>query len=275
MKQIFPALCTFIFFPIAASAQASDSLQKPQLKLSLNYHSDLNYYGRTDSLKSTGFFPLAELWITPKFYINAAPVFVSNKLQAFDYAGTVATIGYQAITAEWLSNVYVMKPFYEPTTSLVQSALQAQAGFLFTRLNKILNITAGADVKWSNQLDVGATAGVDHIFRMERGKAAVVVDPSAYVYAGTQRFSKTYLVKKKGGLLQAPSQHQVTESSTAFHILAYEFSMPIVYARGKWQVLLTPSYVIPQHLLQMEGRPDLSEQGQNLFYTTLALKHTF
>lgn len=278
MKQIPATLCLFLFFHIAACAQAQPDSQmeaKPQFKLSVNYNSNLNYYGRTDSLKSAGFFPLAELWMTPKFYVNVAPVFVHNSQQAFDYAGTVTTLGYQKITSKWLSNLYVLKPFYKSNATLVQSALKAQGGASFTRLNNLLNLTFGADVKWSNQWDLGATAGLDHIFRFEKNNAVIVLDPSVNAYAGSQQFSKTYTVKKKGGLLRPPTQQQVTETSSAFNILAYEASMPLIYTQGNWQVLVTPSYIMPKHLLQVSGRPDLSEQGQNMVYTTITLKHTF
>jgi hypothetical protein len=275
MKRIVFLALTFSITHIALAQTDSAASKKPQFKLSLNYNSGLNYYGRTDSLKSSGFFPLAELWLTPTFYINAAPVFIFNSKQTFAYAGTITTMGFQKMTPKWFRNFYVLKPFYQQNTTLVQSALQAQAGFSLTRLNKIVNMTAGADTKWSNKLDIGASAGVDHIFRFEKRNHVLVIDPSANAYAGTQQVSKTYMVKKKGGLLQLPSRQEITETSNTFNILAYEFSMPVIYARGKWQVLATPSYVMPKHLLQVAGRPDLSEQGQNLFYGTLALKHTF
>lgn len=277
MKRIFSLILTFSIAHMASAQTQEDSTasKKPQFKLSVNYNSGLNYYGRTDSLKSSGFFPLAELWLTPTFYINAAPVFIHNSNQPFDYAGTVTTVGFQKITSRWFRNFYVLKPFYERNSTLVQSALQAQSGFSLTRLNKILNLTAGADVKWSDKLDVGTTAGIDHIFRMEKNKTVLVIDPSAVANAGTQQFSQTYTVKKKGGLLLPPSREEVTKTSSAFNILSYEFSMPIIYVRGKWQVIATPAYVMPKHLLQVAGRPDLSEQGQNMFYATVALKHTF
>ena len=80
----------------------SDSTGKSKIKfkLSANYNSNLNYYGRTDSLKSSGFFPMAELWFNDNFYFNVAPVFVHNASTQFDYAGTVATIGYQFFSTE-------------------------------------------------------------------------------------------------------------------------------------------------------------------------------
>src|SRR5437763_11092429 len=106
MKHTKPFCIIALLFLSVSFVQAqtdNTAATKPnaQFKLSLNYNSGLNHHGRTDSLKSTGFYPLAELWFTPKFYINAAPVFVHNKLQSFDYAGTVAAIGYQNVRKKW------------------------------------------------------------------------------------------------------------------------------------------------------------------------------
>src|SRR5687767_12772774 len=126
MKQI-QRLLTGLFFCCLlqpAMAQSDSTTAKPQFKLSLNYNTNLNYFGRTDSLKSSGVFPLAEVWLTPKFYINAAPIFVNNALQKMDYAGTVATIGYQYIDPKWITSLYVTKPFYKESSELVQSALK-------------------------------------------------------------------------------------------------------------------------------------------------------
>jgi hypothetical protein len=247
--------------------------QKPQFKLSLNYNSGLNYYGRTDSLKSSGVFPLAEFWITPEFYVNAAPIFVNNKLQSFDYAGTVASIGYQHVSEKWITGLYALKPFYESSSDLVQSSLKAQAGVNVSRLNKILNLNVGGDVKFSDKVDFGASAGIDHLIRIQnKDNSVLVFDPSFYVYMGTQQFSSTY-TKKNANPLLPPVQEQVTE--TKFNVLSYEASLPIVFAKGKWMVLATPSYVLPQNLITVKNRPDLSEKGENMFYTTLGIKYSF
>jgi hypothetical protein len=236
----------------------------------------LNYYGRTDSLKSTGVFPLAELWLSKDVYINAAPVFVNNAIQAMDYSGTVTSIGYLHTTDKWISNLYFLKPFYKQSSQLVQSALKAQAGMSFSKLNKVINFSFGSDVKLSDKIDFGATAGIDHLIKKQLGNQSVlVIDPSAYAYAGTQNFTNTYYKKKAGFLFLPGNSEQVSESVTKFNILAYEFSVPVVYARGKWMALLTPSYILPQNLVTISGRPDLSEKGQEMFYATIGLKHTF
>ncbi len=104
-----------------------------------------------------------------------------------------------------------------------------------------------------------------HIFIIhETGSPiAFALDPSAYLYAGTQNFSKTFLQQKD--VLGIPvSQQQVTENVNSFNILAYEFSMPMVFVAGKFNASVTPSYVMPQHLLQ-------GENGMNLFYVTVGI----
>src|SRR6478672_1370008 len=273
MKKIFFLLAT----TISIYSQAQDStVRRVQLKLSLNYNSNLNYFGRTDSLKSTGFFPLAEVWLGEKFYVNAAPVFVNNSMQKMEYAGTITTVGYQKTSEKWMTNLFVLKPFYTAGSQLVQSALKSQAGFSVSALNKIMNLTLVGDVKFSDKTDFGATAGVDHIIRKENNNGGVIViDPSFYAYAGTQNFTNTYN-KKKGGLPLLPgSNTQVTEQVQQFNILAYEASIPFIYAKNKWMFLATPSYILPQNLIKVAGRPDLSERGENMFYITLGLKRTF
>lgn len=264
-----------IIISIYSNAQTSDSTQPEgiKFKLSINYNSGLNYYGRTDSLKSTGVFPLAEVWFTPKFYINAAPVFVNNKLQTMQYAGSVASIGYLNVTNKWISNLYLLKPFYKENSELVQSALKAQAGASFTALNKALNFSFGGDIKYSDQFDFGAMAGVDHIFRLQnKDNSVLVFDPSFTVNGGTQNFSKTYR-KKTGGLF--PLEQQMTETYQQFNLLSLEASIPIIFSKNKLQVIATPAYVLPKNLVKIEGRRDLTEIGENMFYTTLALKYTF
>jgi hypothetical protein len=278
MKKIAGISIVLSLFVSQFAIAQSDSIQKqkPKFKLSINYNSGLNYYGRTDSLKSTGVFPMAELWLSKDVYVNAAPVFVNNSVQSFAYAGTVTSLGYLHTTDKWITNLYLLKPFYKQNSQLVQSALKAQTGLSFTRLNKLLNFTLGGDVKYSDKMDFGATAGVDHIIKKQfQDKSVLVIDPSFYTYAGTQNFTNTYYKKKAGFLFLPGNTEQINENVTQFNVLAYEFSMPVIYVKGKWMILITPSYILPQNLVTIANRPDLSEKGQNMFYATTGLKYAF
>ena len=224
------------YFLTAQTEQAAEK-KKTEFKISANYNTGLNYYGRVDSLHSSGFFPLAELWFNESFYINAAPVFVNNAASSFQYAGTIASVGYQFKSNDkWLGNIYLVKPFYQESSELVQSALKAQTGMTLTCLNKILNVTGGADVKFSDKTDYGFAAGLDHIFRYQvNDKSVLVIDPSVYINAGTQQFTKSYLKRTSGFLFFPGNEQVVTESAQKFNILSYEFSAPVIFATGKLQ----------------------------------------
>lgn len=278
MKRLhqIPLLFLVIFFSAPLFGQDAGNRQtaKPEFKLGIYYNTNLNYYGRVDSLKSSGIFPLAELWFNKSFYINAAPIFVNNNVKSLDYAGAVATVGYRytSDSKKFGSHIYFVKPFYKPNSQLVQSALKAQAAFTLTWYNKVLNFTGGADVKFSNRTDFGTTSGVDHIIKSQLDKKTVLVfDPSFYMNAGSQRFTESYY--QNTGI---PGINQlVTKSTDRFSILSYEASMPIVLGLGKLQLLAIPAYVFPQNLISVPGRPDLSERGENLFYATLGVKYNF
>ncbi len=270
-------LLTLAGFLSNSQSQTTADKEKTQFKISANYNTGLNYYGRIDSLHSSGFFPLAELWFNESFYINAAPVFVNNSAVSFQYAGTITSAGYQFNSKnKWLGNIYVLKPFYRENSDLVQSALKAQTGMTLTWLNKIVNITGGADAKFSDKTDYGITGGLDHILRYQlNDKTVLVVDPSAYINAGTQQFTKSYLKRTTGFLFFPGSEQVVTESAQKFNILSYELSVPVILAINKFQLLFTPAYVIPQNLITVEGRPDLSEKGEKMFYATFGAKMSF
>jgi hypothetical protein len=259
-----------------ATTDTTEKTAKPQFKLSLNYNTGLNYFGRTDSLKSSGLFPLAELWITPEFYVNAAPIFVNNAIQKFEYAGSVATIGYQKVTHKWITGAFISKPVYKESSELVQSALTLQSGANASFLNKFINLNIGGNIMFGDKADFSATGGIDHLFRIEnKDNSVIVLDPGVYVYGASQNFQRSYNKKNNSRFLNFPANEQtVTEEVSSFSILAYELTMPVVYAKEHWMFVATPSYVMPRNLITVADRPDLSERGQNMFYATLTAKYT-
>ena len=71
------------------------------------------------------------------------------------------------------------------------------------------------------------------------------------------------------------STEQINKNVTKFNVLAYEFSVPVVYAKGKFMTLLTPAFIIPQNIVTGTGNNVASERGQNMFYTTIGFKYSF
>lgn len=268
-------LVSGLFLFCRATGQEDQKEKKVTVRLGSFYTSGLHYYGRTDSLRSSGFFPLAELQAGKSFYISAAPVFIINSQNGFEYAGTVLTSGLRFREEnKYAAHVYVTKPVYKDNNQLVQSALKWQGAVSYTWLNKIINLTAGGDIKFSDKTDFGVIAGADHIFRKElKGGFVLVADPSAVMNAGTQHFTQTSY-RKSGFLIFPGAEQEVTEEVNRFAVLSYEFSMPVILAVKKLQLIASPSYIIPQNLIQVKNRPDLSERGKSLFVLTAGIKLT-
>jgi hypothetical protein len=280
MKKNFIYYLVLILFVIDTPLLAQENNKKEnesEFKIGLFYNSNLNYYGRTDSLRSSGVFPIAEIWFTKELYLSGAPVFVSNDIEKLKYAGTIATLGYlvKSKSEKLLSHIFITKPIYNESSTLVQSALKIQGSVNFTFLNKFINVSIGGDLKGSDKIDYGFSGGLDHLFRFELpGEIVMVLDPSAYVYAGTQQFTKTYY--KKSNFLFFPGiDQQVSEEVSKLNILSYELSVPLIVAKNKFQFSFIPAYVIPQNLITVENRPELSERGKEMFYLTAGIKFTF
>ncbi|RYY64685.1 MAG: hypothetical protein EOO12_09000 [Chitinophagaceae bacterium] len=112
--------------------------------------------------------------------------------------------------------------------------------------------------------------------RIRRGKNLFLIDPSLTVNGGTQQFSRTYTRKNEGNnSLPLPlpgnggaSSSTVTETGRRFTLLSLEASVPLIFVRRHWMLLLTPAYVAPQNLLA-------GEYGKELLYVTAGVKYTF
>jgi hypothetical protein len=265
--------------PFLGIAQNDTSAPKKNVfTAGVNYQSALHYFGRTDSLKSSGLFPTVGFQLKEGFYVNSNFIFANNNASSLSYNGSIVEGGFRfPQTRNFSGNIFYTQFLYKDKSQLVQSALKSQTGINLAYNNKIVNVNVGGDAKFSDKTDFGATAGLDHLFLylIPNTKFAVAVNPSAYAYAGTQNFTNTYYQKRKVNVLGLPiggnQQQAVTETSTKFNILAYEFSAPIVFVAGKFNASVTPSYVMPQNLVKIANRPDLSENGKNMFYLSAGI----
>ncbi len=262
------------------SLALKDTVAKPErthLLIGVSCNSGLNYYGRVDSLHSKAFYPFVGVALKNGLYANANFVFIHNSLQS-QYAATLLEGGYNFKDAKghWAGNLAISRFFYEQDINLIQAAVKEMFAASLTHLNKIVNVTIGGNLKWSDKADFGAQAGLDHIIRIPHifGKDVIVLDPTASVYAGTQNFTEVYY-QQRNFLVFPVADQQVTTSGERFSILAYECSLPLVYGYKQFNFILTPSYILPQNLVVVPGRPDLSENGGNLLYVTAAVRFSF
>ncbi|MBA4197219.1 MAG: hypothetical protein C0459_06645 [Chitinophaga sp.] len=262
LKIIYVGLLLIILFPFIASAQDST---KSEFSASVNYQSKLHYFGRTDSLQSSGLFPSIGYQFKFGLYAQGNFIFIQNPAIPLSYTGTTVEGGFRfKQTKHFNGNIFYTQFLYKDKTSLVQSALHSQTGINLAYTNNILNLNGGADLKFSDKTDIGITAGVDHLFiiKVPDKKMAFAFDPSAYAYMGTQNFSNTYIQNKN--VLGVPVTQQYTTTVTQFNVLSYEVSMPVVFVAGKFNASVIPSYVMPQNLIS-------GERGSEMFYVALSI----
>ena len=190
-KSIPLMVIGLLVFFIAQSQNVQDSA-KNEFSASLNYQSTLHYFGRVDSLKSSGVFPLIGLKSKIGLYLNSTFIFFQNAATPLSYTGTILEAGYRfPYSKNFSGNIYYNHFLYKDKSVLVQSALKGQAGINTTYNNKVVNVNVGGDVKFSNsQTDFGLTAGLDKLllFTDIIDNAVVAFNPSAYIYSGTHNY---------------------------------------------------------------------------------------
>ncbi len=262
-----------VIYPLLIYSQDSSEVKKPVFTSNLVYQSFVHFMGRSDSLKSGAGLAIAGYKLKNGLYIQSAVVMVQNKALPLQLTGGSIELGYHFPESDhFAGNVYASRFFYKDQSVLVQSALSYQTGINASIKNKIININTGADVKFSEQTDVGLTLGADHLFiiPLQKGKPkALAVNPTVTAYGGTQRFSKTYQKKQIENVFGIPVGNQTTSSTenvSRVTVLAYECTVPVVMVIGKFNAFVTPSYVIPQNILTSAG-----EHGSNRFYITAGI----
>ena len=90
-------LLLFIFLCFSLQAQQSDSTVKKKkftFTTGITYNSGLNYYGRTDSLKSQGITSFAGITLHNGLYVFSNFIFINNAATV-SYAATTLEAGYK------------------------------------------------------------------------------------------------------------------------------------------------------------------------------------
>lgn len=271
-------LFLFAFFIKYSFAQDSLATETPKKKTTFTvgttYLPKLHFYGRTDSLKSKAVAPNVLLQFGNGIYLSSTVIFLDNSQSSMRYGATIAGAGYRFGKTKGLAGSVYGDLFFYANKDLVQSSQKGQVGYTLSYLNPVLNINNNSSIVFSGSNDYFSSVGVDHPFRFTPGKSILVVIPTVTANGGTQNFTSTYYRNRTLNGIPLPPE-QVTETGKKFSLLSYELSMPVVFVHNKLALSLTPGYVIPQNVIRVEGRPDLSENAKNLFYANLGVYYTF
>ena len=238
----------------------------------LIYAPRLHYYGRTDELKSSAVLPTVNIeFDSLHLYASGTSVFIHNKQENAEYAGTIAELGYRfGHYTHFSGNVYGNKFFYDKRLLLPQSALEEQAGVNLSEHTKYINFSATGSAAFSKErTDFFASAGLNKDFKWKFGKSLLLITPTYVLNMGSQNFS-TVNYKNNGGTDQA-----TIAKNRDFKILDHEFSIPIIYAMKHIYLIATPSYIRPENIITIPDFPQLSETGEKLFYVNFSVLFTF
>ncbi len=275
MKQLASLLLLLSpLFLFAQDDSTTTDKRKPVFTATLAHQTLVHFLGRTDSLSSSATLPIVGYQLKNGLYAQGAAIFIQNSALPFQLTGGSVELGYRFPESEhFTGNIFASQFLYKEESSLIQSALKYQTGVNTTIQTKVININLGGDLKFSSNTDIGATAGLDHLFiiRLKEGKPrALAINPTITAYGGTQRFVESFEEKRNvtiGGLPIGPSQTVTgTRDVNTFSLLAYEYTMPVVLVMGKMNAVVSPSFVIPQNLIASNG-----EYGRNRFYITAAI----
>ncbi|MDI9882766.1 hypothetical protein [Flectobacillus longus] len=281
MKRIIILITLFILSGFSFIIQAQSEAENPKKTVAtiiggVSYVPKLHYYGRTDQLKSSAVMPTVLVQFdSVGLYFTGSTVFTTNTTQPLEYAATVTEVGYKFGKKQGIAgSIYGDKFFYQNKT-LVQSALQGQAGLNLSHLNKVANVNLTSIAAFSDKTDFFASVGLEHPFVMKTGQSVFVITPTAVANAGTQSFTNTYFKNNK--FLGIPVSNQSTTQTTqVFNLLSYEFSVPMVWVYNNIFLVVTPGYVMPQNELTTSGNTEVvSRTGTNLFYVNLSLLYSF
>lgn len=256
-----------MLLPVFSLAQQKADEGKNQISIDVLYQTKMHYFGRTDSLESSGLLPSVGFQLKNGLYAQANIIFLQNQAIPLTYSGSTIEAGYRFKERKHFNgNVFYTQILYKDKSLLPQAALNAQTGINLTYKTSFIDFNFGSDLKFSNaHTDIGATFGMDHIFLFHKDNThiAYAIAPSVYAYAGTQNFSKSYIQEKS--FLGIPVGQQVlTQNFNVFNVLSYEMSIPLVVVIGKFNASVTPVYVLPQNILQ-------GEKASNTFYLTAGI----
>lgn len=262
-------IATLLLLLLVNNTIAQDSSKKkPVFSATVAYQSYVHFLGRSDSVSTAAALPIVSYQLKNGLYAQAAAVFIHNAVLPFQPAGGSIEAGYRFPETDHFSgNIFASRFLYKDQSTLPQSVLQYQTGINTTIKTKPVNINLSGDLKFSNQTDIGLTGGLDHllIVPLKKGEAkAVALNPTYTAYAGTQRFIKQYEEKQQNIVGIPVGSPQLREEQVSrISLLAHEFTLPVVFVWNKFNLFVSPSYVMPVNLLNAYG-----EFGENRFYLT-------
>ena len=215
-------------------------------KFQTSYLTNSVYAGRKDTVALPYLTPSIEYNHKSGLYIGASISYLANSNSRIDLWSLDAGYSFN-ILKKLSANLYVNKPFYNSSSSNVQSDVNFYTGGTLTYDAKVINISATGNVMFGSENDFSLILSLDHQFNWEgKNDELWTISPMLNTYLGSVGYYQNYKFKRINPRNNLPQTVTVTISSpNQFQVLSYEFSLPIYLDKTKWRVFLNPTFAIP------------------------------
>lgn len=255
MKAYILAICILI----AGSTQAQDSTEESTStpphsygKMSISYLSNSVYNGRKDSIPqpyasaTLGYYHKSGIYVT-----GSLNYLISSTQSRLDLVELTA--GYSFSKVNWDGDFSGYKSFYNNESKNVRSGISGGLdGYTSYDLGFIKPSVQGG-LTFGKKTDYLLGVGLEHGF--ELFDEMLELTPSFLANAGSNNYYGTYYEYKTFGKRRKNGTYKtvavdVTDASR-FKWQALEFSLPMAYDAGKFEIGFTPCYVIPVNPAQV------------------------
>jgi hypothetical protein len=231
-----------------------DSLKKESyFKFSGSYLNNSVYNGRKDSLTTPYITPSFGYYDKSGFYVSSSLSYLASsaesRIDLFSF-----DLGYNFdFTDNFSGSVYANKSFYNQSSTAIKSDIKGLVGTNLTYDFNILQLSAGADIMFSDKPDIALNFGLAHAFYLGDIDNLFTITPSASTNMSTLNFYEGYTNRKLVKRAKAANPNAATVSSTTnvvtnkLTLLDYELSLPFTYDAKKFGLFFTPTLALPQN----------------------------
>ncbi len=215
-------------------------------KFQTSYLTNSVYAGRKDTVALPYFTPSVEYNHKSGLYLAASISYLTNNNSRIDLWSLDAGYSFE-LFKKLSANIYINKPFYNSSSSNVQSNITLYTGGSLSYDAKLINISASGNIMFGSENDFSLILSLDHQFNWD-GKNDVnwSITPMLNTYLGSVGYYQNYKFNRINPRNNLPQTVNVVISSpNRFQILSYEFSSPIYFDKTKWGFYLNPTFAIP------------------------------
>ena len=230
-----------------AALFAQDKEKSSYFQAGVDYQSNNVYLGRSDSARLP--------YLTPTIgYYHASGLYAQTSLSYLAASGSSRVdlynieAGYNFSHNNFSGDFSLSKYFYNQQSQNVQASVSwATRADLSYNVPAIVKFSGGAALDFGTYTDYTASLAASHVFSLLHDDLEIA--PAVTMNVGSQNFYRAYQSRKENAAAKKrrnknPVVVDISKAS-AFRLLDYEFSLPVVYDLNKLGFSAALTYALP------------------------------